>query len=61
MGVAIFLPLPNNTLTTPGGKQFLNASNNGVISRTPNLAGLNMAVLPIIRAGINKQNVSFRG
>ena len=57
IGEAIFLPLPNKIFTTPGGKASLKASSRGVISNTPNFAGLKMAVLPIINAGINKENV----
>ena len=47
--------------TTPGGKLSWKAFNNGAISRTPCLAGLKIAVLPIIIAGINKQKVSLSG
>ena len=61
IGEAIFLPLPNKIFTTPGGNASLKASKSGVISSTPNLAGLKMAVFPIISAGINKENVSLRG
>ena len=61
IGDAISLPLPKIILTTPGGNDSLKASNNGAIKRTPCLAGLNIAVLPIMIAGINKANVSFRG
>ena len=61
IGVARVLPLPKRILTTPGGKCFLKASNKGVISKTPCLAGLKITVFPIISAGINKQKVSFKG
>ena len=61
IGVAISLPLPNTILTTPGGKDSLNASSSGAISKTPCLAGLKIAVFPIIIAGINNAKVSFNG
>ena len=34
---------------------------NGEINNTPCLAGLKITVLPIIKAGIKRQNVSFNG
>ena len=61
IGVAISLPLPNTILTTPGGNDFSKAFNNGAINNTPCFAGLKIVVLPIIMAGINKANVSFKG
>ena len=61
MGDAILRPRPKTMLTTPGGKLSWKAFNNGVISNTPCFAGLKMAVLPIMIAGISKQKVSFNG
>ena len=61
MGEAILRPRPKRIFTTPAGKLSWNAFNNGVIKRTPCLAGLKIAVLPIIMAGMSKQNVSFSG
>ena len=61
IGCAIFLPRPKRIFTTPGGKHSWKASRRGVIRSTPCFAGLNMAVLPITMAGINKQKVSFKG
>jgi hypothetical protein len=61
IGGQIFLPLPNNILTTPGGKHSLKAFRRGEIKRTPCLAGLNIVVFPIKIAGIKRQKVSFSG
>ena len=61
IGVAMVLPRPNTIFTTPGGKLSLKACSSGAISKTPCLAGLNMAVFPIIMAGISSANVSFNG
>ncbi|MCY1519566.1 hypothetical protein D9M68_543200 [compost metagenome] len=48
-------------LMTPGGKLSRKASSSGRISSTPNLAGLNTTVLPMISAGIRVVKVSFSG
>ena len=61
IGDAKALPLPYTMFTTHFGKLSLKASNNGDINSTPNLAGLKMAVFPMINAGINKQKASFKG
>ena len=61
MGEAKVRPRPKMMLTTPGGKLSANASNNGVISKTPYLAGLKTTVLPINSAGNSTQKVSFNG
>ena len=61
IGDAISLPLPKIILTTPGGNDSLKAFNSGAINKTPCLAGLNIAVFPMIIAGINNANVSFNG
>ena len=61
IGDAISLPLPKMILTTPGGNDFWKASNKGAINNTPCLAGLKIAVFPIIIAGISNAKVSFNG
>jgi len=49
------------TLITPAGKLSRKASSSGRISSTPNLAGLNTTVLPMIKAGISVVKVSLSG
>ena len=61
IGEAISLPLPKTIFTTPGGNDCLNASNSGAINKTPCFAGLNIAVFPIIIAGIRSAKVSLSG
>ncbi len=61
IGEANNLPLPYIIFTTPFGKQSLKISTNGDINKTPCFAGLKTTVFPIIKAGINKAKVSFKG